>query len=75
MRCPQCRGVPGSRGTSPWGRAQQRPHTVPSPPSLVLEDMESKEVARITFVFETICSVGCELYFMVVSWGGTGSGV
>lgn len=37
--------------------------------------MESKEVARITFVFETICSVGCELYFMVVSWGGTGSGV
>ncbi|NXK18172.1 K1324 protein, partial [Arenaria interpres] len=36
-----------------------------SPPSPVLEDAESKEVARITFVFETICSVSCELYFMV----------
>lgn len=29
-------------------------------------DTENKEVARITFVFETICSVNCELYFMVV---------
>ncbi|KAI1230844.1 hypothetical protein IHE44_0008276, partial [Lamprotornis superbus] len=38
-----------------------------SPPSPVLEDTESREVARITFVFETLCSVGCELYFMVVS--------
>ncbi|XP_075377906.1 endosome/lysosome-associated apoptosis and autophagy regulator 1 isoform X2 [Mycteria americana] len=36
-----------------------------SPPSPVLEDTESKEVARITFVFETVCSVSCELYFMV----------
>ncbi|KAM9369366.1 LOW QUALITY PROTEIN: endosome/lysosome-associated apoptosis and autophagy regulator 1 [Phaethornis superciliosus] len=36
-----------------------------SPPSPVLEDTESREVARITFVFETICSVSCELYFMV----------
>ncbi|NXS53843.1 K1324 protein, partial [Brachypteracias leptosomus] len=36
-----------------------------SPPSPVLEDAESKEVARITFVFEMICSVSCELYFMV----------
>ncbi|XP_039566820.1 endosome/lysosome-associated apoptosis and autophagy regulator 1 isoform X3 [Passer montanus] len=36
-----------------------------SPPSPVLEDTESREVARITFVFETLCSVGCELYFMV----------
>ncbi|XP_058675411.1 endosome/lysosome-associated apoptosis and autophagy regulator 1 isoform X3 [Ammospiza nelsoni] len=36
-----------------------------SPPSPVLEDTESREVARITFVFETFCSVGCELYFMV----------
>ncbi|NXQ89789.1 K1324 protein, partial [Nyctibius grandis] len=36
-----------------------------SPPSPVLEDAESKEVARITFVFETVCSVSCELYFMV----------
>ncbi|KAM6289160.1 endosome/lysosome-associated apoptosis and autophagy regulator 1 [Aegotheles albertisi] len=36
-----------------------------SSPSLALEDTESKEVARITFVFETICSVNCELYFMV----------
>ncbi|XP_053943737.1 endosome/lysosome-associated apoptosis and autophagy regulator 1 isoform X3 [Cuculus canorus] len=36
-----------------------------SPASPVLEDTESKEVARITFVFETICSVSCELYFMV----------
>ncbi|RMB99524.1 hypothetical protein DUI87_24261 [Hirundo rustica rustica] len=36
-----------------------------SPPSLVLEDTESREVARITFVFEMLCSVGCELYFMV----------
>ncbi|XP_029821739.1 UPF0577 protein KIAA1324-like [Manacus vitellinus] len=36
-----------------------------SPPSPVLEDMESREVGRITFVFETVCSVGCELYFMV----------
>ncbi|NXL68573.1 K1324 protein, partial [Chordeiles acutipennis] len=36
-----------------------------SPPSPVLEDAESKEVARITFIFETICSVSCELYFMV----------
>ncbi|NWW89622.1 K1324 protein, partial [Rhynochetos jubatus] len=36
-----------------------------SPPSPVLEDAESKEVARITFVFETVCSLSCELYFMV----------
>ncbi|NWU92591.1 K1324 protein, partial [Upupa epops] len=36
-----------------------------SPPNPVLEDAESKEVARITFVFETVCSVSCELYFMV----------
>ncbi|XP_019328267.1 PREDICTED: LOW QUALITY PROTEIN: cadherin EGF LAG seven-pass G-type receptor 2, partial [Aptenodytes forsteri] len=36
-----------------------------SPPSPVLEDAESKEVARITFVFEMVCSVSCELYFMV----------
>ncbi|XP_075299242.1 LOW QUALITY PROTEIN: endosome/lysosome-associated apoptosis and autophagy regulator 1 [Opisthocomus hoazin] len=36
-----------------------------SPPSPVLEDAESKEVARITFIFETVCSVSCELYFMV----------
>ncbi|NXI34702.1 K1324 protein, partial [Galbula dea] len=36
-----------------------------SPPSLVLEDTESKEVAKITFVFETVCRVSCELYFMV----------
>uniref|UniRef100_A0A8C3JA57 KIAA1324 n=1 Tax=Calidris pygmaea TaxID=425635 RepID=A0A8C3JA57_9CHAR len=36
-----------------------------SPPSPVLEDAENKEVGRITFVFETICSVSCELYFMV----------
>ncbi|XP_065259274.1 endosome/lysosome-associated apoptosis and autophagy regulator 1 isoform X4 [Emys orbicularis] len=35
------------------------------PPQSVLEDVENKEVARITFVFETICSVNCELYFMV----------
>ncbi|XP_037741077.2 endosome/lysosome-associated apoptosis and autophagy regulator 1 isoform X1 [Chelonia mydas] len=35
------------------------------PPQSVMEDVESKEVARITFVFETICSVNCELYFMV----------
>lgn len=50
------------------------PHLVPSPPSPVLEDAESKEVARITFVFETICSVSCELYFMVVRRGDTGMG-
>ncbi|NXK43594.1 K1324 protein, partial [Piprites chloris] len=36
-----------------------------SPPSPLLEDTESREVGRITFVFETVCSVGCELYFMV----------
>ncbi|NXY85898.1 K1324 protein, partial [Alcedo cyanopectus] len=36
-----------------------------SPPSPLLEDAGSKEVARITFVFETVCSVSCELYFMV----------
>uniref|UniRef100_A0A5F9CSB6 Endosome-lysosome associated apoptosis and autophagy regulator 1 n=1 Tax=Oryctolagus cuniculus TaxID=9986 RepID=A0A5F9CSB6_RABIT len=35
------------------------------PPQSVMEDTENKEVARITFVFETICSVNCELYFMV----------
>lgn len=29
-------------------------------------------MARITFVFETVCSVSCELYFMVVSGGGGG---
>lgn len=39
-----------------------------------MADTENKEVARITFVFETVCSVNCELYFMVVclslsSWG------
>uniref|UniRef100_A0A8B9PTK3 KIAA1324 n=1 Tax=Apteryx owenii TaxID=8824 RepID=A0A8B9PTK3_APTOW len=36
-----------------------------SPPQPAPEEAESKEVARITFVFETVCSVGCELYFMV----------
>ncbi|KAM6108299.1 endosome/lysosome-associated apoptosis and autophagy regulator 1 [Pterocles gutturalis] len=36
-----------------------------SPPSPVLEDGESTEVARITFVFEMLCSVSCQLYFMV----------
>ncbi|XP_035757590.1 endosome/lysosome-associated apoptosis and autophagy regulator 1-like [Egretta garzetta] len=41
------------------------------PPSPVLEDAESKEVARITFVFETVCSVSCELYFMVPCPPGT----
>ncbi|KAM5256896.1 endosome/lysosome-associated apoptosis and autophagy regulator 1 isoform 5-T5 [Ctenodactylus gundi] len=35
------------------------------PPQSVTADTENKEVARITFVFETICSVNCELYFMV----------
>ncbi|XP_049736129.1 endosome/lysosome-associated apoptosis and autophagy regulator 1 isoform X1 [Elephas maximus indicus] len=35
------------------------------PPQSVIADTENKEVARITFVFETICSVNCELYFMV----------
>uniref|UniRef100_A0A8C5P429 Endosome-lysosome associated apoptosis and autophagy regulator 1 n=1 Tax=Jaculus jaculus TaxID=51337 RepID=A0A8C5P429_JACJA len=35
------------------------------PPQSVAADTENKEVARITFVFETICSVNCELYFMV----------
>lgn len=34
----------------------------------MMADTENKEVARITFVFETICSVNCELYFMVVSF-------
>nr|XP_026258612.1 UPF0577 protein KIAA1324 homolog isoform X3 [Urocitellus parryii] len=34
-------------------------------PQSVMADTENKEVARITFVFETICSVNCELYFMV----------
>uniref|UniRef100_A0A5F8GV37 Endosome-lysosome associated apoptosis and autophagy regulator 1 n=1 Tax=Monodelphis domestica TaxID=13616 RepID=A0A5F8GV37_MONDO len=36
-----------------------------SPPHSVMADTENKEVARITFVFETVCSVNCELYFMV----------
>ncbi|KAH0500939.1 UPF0577 protein [Microtus ochrogaster] len=35
------------------------------PPQSVMADTENKEVARITFVFETVCSVNCELYFMV----------
>ncbi|XP_059942066.1 endosome/lysosome-associated apoptosis and autophagy regulator 1 isoform X3 [Mesoplodon densirostris] len=35
------------------------------PPQSMMADTENKEVARITFVFETICSVNCELYFMV----------
>eukprot|EP00074_Homo_sapiens_P013957 NP_001253977.1 UPF0577 protein KIAA1324 isoform 2 [Homo sapiens] len=35
------------------------------PPQSVMADTENKEVARITFVFETLCSVNCELYFMV----------
>uniref|UniRef100_A0A8C8X0M0 Endosome-lysosome associated apoptosis and autophagy regulator 1 n=1 Tax=Panthera leo TaxID=9689 RepID=A0A8C8X0M0_PANLE len=35
------------------------------PPQSVMADTENKEMARITFVFETICSVNCELYFMV----------
>lgn len=53
---------------------QPCPHRprVPSPPQPALEDGEGKEVARITFVFETVCSVSCELYFMVVSDGGGG---
>ncbi|XP_044306990.1 endosome/lysosome-associated apoptosis and autophagy regulator 1 isoform X4 [Varanus komodoensis] len=36
-----------------------------SPPQSVMEDSENKKIATITFVFETICSVNCELYFMV----------
>uniref|UniRef100_A0A8D0KIL8 Endosome-lysosome associated apoptosis and autophagy regulator 1 n=1 Tax=Salvator merianae TaxID=96440 RepID=A0A8D0KIL8_SALMN len=36
-----------------------------SSPQTVMEDTENKEIARITFVFETICTVNCELYFMV----------
>ncbi|XP_039179264.1 endosome/lysosome-associated apoptosis and autophagy regulator 1 isoform X1 [Crotalus tigris] len=36
-----------------------------SPPQSVMEDSENKKIAEITFVFETICSVNCELYFMV----------
>uniref|UniRef100_A0A7N4PG05 Endosome-lysosome associated apoptosis and autophagy regulator 1 n=1 Tax=Sarcophilus harrisii TaxID=9305 RepID=A0A7N4PG05_SARHA len=36
-----------------------------SPPHSVMADTENKEIARITFVFETVCSVNCELYFMV----------
>ncbi|XP_020660952.3 endosome/lysosome-associated apoptosis and autophagy regulator 1 isoform X1 [Pogona vitticeps] len=36
-----------------------------SPPQTVMEDLENKKIAKITFVFETICSVNCELYFMV----------
>ncbi|XP_060087559.1 endosome/lysosome-associated apoptosis and autophagy regulator 1 isoform X1 [Heteronotia binoei] len=36
-----------------------------SPPQSVTKDSENKEIARITFVFETICSVNCKLYFMV----------
>uniref|UniRef100_A0A8C2V196 Endosome-lysosome associated apoptosis and autophagy regulator 1 n=1 Tax=Chinchilla lanigera TaxID=34839 RepID=A0A8C2V196_CHILA len=35
------------------------------PPQSVTADTENKEMARITFIFETICSVNCELYFMV----------
>ncbi|PNJ46517.1 KIAA1324 isoform 6 [Pongo abelii] len=35
------------------------------PPQSVMADTENKEVARITFVFETLCSMNCELYFMV----------
>nr|XP_033774668.1 UPF0577 protein KIAA1324 homolog isoform X2 [Geotrypetes seraphini] len=35
-----------------------------SPPPSVTQDSENKEIARITFVFETICTVSCELYFM-----------
>lgn len=66
---------PGMGGTLPWARAWQCPHAIPSPPSPVLEDAESKEVARITFVFETVCSVSCELYFMVVSEGDAAGGV
>ncbi|KAF7253661.1 hypothetical protein EYD10_01452 [Varanus komodoensis] len=37
-----------------------------SPPQSVMEDSENKKIATITFVFETICSVNCELYFMVI---------
>nr|XP_014351906.1 PREDICTED: UPF0577 protein KIAA1324 homolog [Latimeria chalumnae] len=41
--------------------------TVPGfrPPQSVAEDSENKEVAKITFVFETTCTTDCELYFMV----------
>ncbi|KAF6074797.1 hypothetical protein HJG60_007226 [Phyllostomus discolor] len=35
------------------------------PPQAVTADTENKEVARVTFVFETVCSVDCQLYFMV----------
>uniref|UniRef100_H0VTZ7 Endosome-lysosome associated apoptosis and autophagy regulator 1 n=1 Tax=Cavia porcellus TaxID=10141 RepID=H0VTZ7_CAVPO len=35
------------------------------PPQSVTADTENKEVARITFIFKTICSMNCELYFMV----------
>ncbi|XP_069489762.1 endosome/lysosome-associated apoptosis and autophagy regulator 1 isoform X2 [Ambystoma mexicanum] len=40
--------------------------TVPgfSPPFSLTEDVENKEVGRITFVFETVCTSNCELYFM-----------
>ncbi|KAM4701230.1 endosome/lysosome-associated apoptosis and autophagy regulator 1 [Discoglossus pictus] len=57
--------------------------TVPSfsQPRSVAEDAENKEISRITFVFETVCTVNCQFYFMtavnselnsiVESWTGT----
>ncbi|XP_078500344.1 endosome/lysosome-associated apoptosis and autophagy regulator 1 isoform X2 [Lissotriton helveticus] len=41
--------------------------TIPgfSPPLSMTQDLENKEVGRITFVFETVCTVNCELYFMM----------
>ncbi|XP_075470123.1 endosome/lysosome-associated apoptosis and autophagy regulator 1 isoform X3 [Ascaphus truei] len=57
--------------------------TIPafSPPRSVNDDGDNKEVSRISFVFETKCSVNCQLYFMMAvkselssvieSWTGT----
>ncbi|XP_068125543.1 endosome/lysosome-associated apoptosis and autophagy regulator 1 [Hyperolius riggenbachi] len=35
-----------------------------SPPRGVADDSENKEVARITFVFDIKCVIGCQLFFM-----------
>ncbi|XP_072419692.1 endosome/lysosome-associated apoptosis and autophagy regulator 1 isoform X1 [Chiloscyllium punctatum] len=35
------------------------------PPQSTVENLDNPEVARITFIFETMCTADCELYFLV----------
>uniref|UniRef100_UPI00398F42DF endosome/lysosome-associated apoptosis and autophagy regulator 1 isoform X2 n=1 Tax=Pristiophorus japonicus TaxID=55135 RepID=UPI00398F42DF len=36
-----------------------------SPPQSTLENLDNPEIARITFIFETMCTADCELYLLM----------